>query len=105
PFMRPPELAADSTPTEPVLVHALDQLRADGYVPDAVVLLQPTSPIRHPGAVDEAIQQFEDESADSLLSVTESSPFLWRNIGGQVVPLYDFERRPRRQDIAPSDRL
>ncbi len=47
PFMRPPALAADDTPHLPVMQHALTWLREhDGYAPDWVMILQPTSPLR-----------------------------------------------------------
>lgn len=58
---RPPQLAADTTPTIQVLKHALDQISAD-----ALVILQPTSPIRSSGLIDYCIRQFQDTQADSL---------------------------------------
>src|SRR5919106_1476102 len=46
PFMRPAELARDETPHLPVIVHAVQWLRDHAnYRPDAVVILQPTSPL------------------------------------------------------------
>ena len=78
PFMRPAELAQDATATEPVLIHAVETLAArEGFRPDAVVLLQPTSPLRRAGALDRAIELFEREGADSQLSVCESHHFFW----------------------------
>jgi CMP-N,N'-diacetyllegionaminic acid synthase len=105
PFLRPGELATDTAPTEPVLLHALDWLAAQsGYSPTAVLLLQPTCPVRRTGTLDRAIRQFIDRGADSLLSVREIHPFLWR---GEQSPKasYDFMNRPRRQDVASADRL
>lgn len=101
--MRPPALAVDTAPTEPALIHVVESLQSMGWRPDAVVLLQPTSPLRRAGALDRAIAQFEAEKADSLVSVCESHAFFWRN---PAVPeaLYDFRNRPRRQDISPRDR-
>ena len=47
PFIRPPELATDETTIHPVLIHALNWLQTnDGYNPEYVMLLQPTSPLR-----------------------------------------------------------
>lgn len=102
PFRRPAELATDSTPTEPVLLHALDELEHAGYRPDAILLLQPTSPYRRTGTLDSAIAQFEREGADSLVSVCATHSFFWMN-GADPQALYDYRRRPRRQDIAPSE--
>ena len=103
PFVRPAELAQDSTPTEPVLLHALAECERSGYRPDAVVLLQATSPARRPGAIDRAIEQFEREGADSLLSVCENHHFFWKNRSAPEA-LYDYRKRPRRQDIGEEAR-
>jgi N-acylneuraminate cytidylyltransferase len=103
PFLRPPELAQDSTPTEPVLLHAIAELERSGYLPDAVILLQATSPARRSGAIDAAIERFEREDAESLVSVCENHHFFWKN-GQAPEALYDFRNRPRRQDIGEDAR-
>jgi len=103
PFLRPAELAQDTTATEPVMLHALDWYEARGESPKAVILLQPTSPVRWESTLPGAIAQFEREGADSLLSVCENHHFFWRNRASPEA-LYDFRNRPRRQDIAESDR-
>ena len=104
PFLRPKELSLNSTPTEPVMLHALDYYALHNFIPDAVILLQPTSPLRLPGSVGAAIRLFEESQGDSLLSVCENHHFFWKN---SLTPeaLYNFKERPRRQDIQPEDRL
>lgn len=103
PFRRPATLAEDDTPTEPVLLHALDALNGQGYFPDALVTLQVTSPFRRPDTIARAIEQFEDEGADSLFSAVPVTPLQWRDANAPQ-PLYDFHNRPRRQDI-PAEQL
>ncbi len=98
PFTRPAELAVDTSSTESAVEHALDTLEKDeGYLPDAVMLLQPTSPLRTAGDLTGAIELMEAEQADSLLSVFENSHFLWS--GRTKEPInYRYLERPRRQD-------
>ena len=52
--MRPASLAQDDTPTRAVLEHVVTELTAEGYIPDAVLTLQPTSPLRTADEIDEA---------------------------------------------------
>lgn len=61
---RPAELAADETPMLPVVRHAVD-LRAA----DAIVLLQPTSPLRRAEHIDGAVELWRSTVADSVVSV------------------------------------
>lgn len=103
PFRRPAELALDSTPTEPVMLHALDELEKSGYRPDGIVLLQPTSPVRRKGTIDAAIVLLEETGADSVVGVCENHHFFWRNRNAPEA-LYDFRHRPRRQDIPAAAR-
>ncbi len=56
PFMRPSELAQDRTTDLPVFEHALKWLEdIEGYKPEIVVQLRPTSPIRPKDCVDGAV--------------------------------------------------
>ena len=72
PFMRPPELAQDDTPHLPVLQHAVRwMVEREGYRPDAVMVLQPTSPLRRAEHIDGAIEVMERTGADTVVSVVE----------------------------------
>jgi CMP-N-acetylneuraminic acid synthetase len=69
---RPAELARDSTPTTPVLLHAWKWAKSEGYEADLVMTLQPTSPLREARHLAEALQLFERHpEADSLVSVQQ----------------------------------
>jgi CMP-N,N'-diacetyllegionaminic acid synthase len=72
PFLRPAELSADDTPSVDVVLHALRFL-ADtaSYQPDAVILLQPTSPLRTGHHIDEALTVFTTGRAQTVVSVVE----------------------------------
>jgi len=95
-IVRPKELAEDTTPTDPVLIHVIKELDKESIKPDYLVLLQPTSPIRRKYDIDRAIEKLIDGDGDSLLSVRENSSFLWSNEGKPLN--YDYKARPRRQD-------
>ena len=70
PFMRPAELARDETPHLPVIVHAVQWLRDhENYLPEAVVILQPTSPLRSAADIAAALRMMELSGADSVVSV------------------------------------
>lgn len=69
PFLRPNELATDTTAIEPVLRHAIEQLEAAGDTIDAIALMMPTFPMRTPELINEAIDQFIASGKDSLISV------------------------------------
>ncbi len=68
PFIRPPALALDSTPSIDVVVHALNYFESNNIFFDAICLLQPTSPFRLPGFIDDCIKKFIDTNADTLFS-------------------------------------
>lgn len=73
PFLRPPEIAADDTPMLPVMQHALAWAKEHLGPVEALVLLQPTSPLRTAAHVDEAVTAFLASDAESLVSVVEIS--------------------------------
>jgi len=69
--IRPRELAADDTPTLPVLLHALTCVQNSSAY-SAIVTLQPTSPFRTSDHINEALELFNtDDSVDSLVSVVK----------------------------------
>jgi len=83
PFLRPSELATDTTPDLPVFQHALGWLESEeGYRPDVVVQLRPTSPVRPPDCVDKAVRiLLANPDADSVRGVVPSgqNPYkMWR---------------------------
>jgi len=72
PFLRPPDLGLDATGTHEVLLHALEFIESTGYLPDTLILLQPTSPFRRAEHIIEAIELFTQE-IEMVVSVKESS--------------------------------
>lgn len=101
---RPDELAQDTTPTEPVVVHVLDTLATQGSEPEVTMLLQATSPVRHEGTLGRALAEFREGGLDALVGVVPTPPFLWSmSSGGGAVAHWDWQHRRRRQEMAPAD--
>ena len=74
PFLRPPELAQDSTPMLPVLQHAIGEMeRLEDKRYESVILLQPTSPFRLPEDVSRALQLM-DQDREAVGVVAVSTP-------------------------------
>ncbi|MDP9342171.1 MAG: acylneuraminate cytidylyltransferase [Actinomycetota bacterium] len=98
PFLRPAELAGDDVPDLPVFQHALRWLEEeDGFRPELVVHLRPTSPLRPAGCVDAAVEALTvAPDADSLRSVAppDHTPYkMWRLAGDRLEPLLgDWEQ-------------
>ena len=109
PFLRPAALAQDDTPTLPVLQHAVRWLEGSGTSVTAVVVLQPTSPLRTAREVDAAIRIFLETGADSVASVCEvdESPFWMQRLeGDRLVPFVpEGMAYLRRQDLPRLYRL
>jgi len=72
PLKRPAALAADSSTSEPTLVHAIKKSSSRSYTPDFVIFLQPTSPLRTARHIDQAFKSFLSKKADALISVCEA---------------------------------
>lgn len=99
--VRPPELAADDSPTEDALLHVLDELVARGEPePEYVVTLEPTSPLRTARLIDDCIRLARERDADAVLTVTETRENYGRLVGGRFDFLFPGASR-RRQDREP----
>ncbi|MEM7449559.1 MAG: acylneuraminate cytidylyltransferase family protein [Myxococcota bacterium] len=103
PLHRPKELATDICASEPVLGHAFSTLQSEGANVETLVLLQPTSPLRDAGHIDEALALL-GAGVNAVISVYEPrhSPHkcLQLSPSGSLQGLVD-EDAPfrRRQDL------
>ncbi len=94
PFIRPSVLAEDYSLDIDFYVHTLDWLREhEGYVPDMVVNLRPTTPVRDSKVLDDAIRLFEKHpKVDSMRAVrlVDKTPYkMWRKTkAGLIEPLF-----------------
>jgi CMP-N,N'-diacetyllegionaminic acid synthase len=109
PFIRPRRFALDKVPDFPVLYHALIWLKnKEGYVPDLVIILRPTSPLRPQGLIEKAILLMNRyPKADSLRAVTLCSehPYrMWKIRKTYMRPAFSIHERQIdmvRQELPP----
>ena len=75
PFLRPVEISGDVSSDYEFIKHALDWMKEnEGYQPEYLVHLRPTTPLREPRYIEAAIEQMkQDEGATALRSVHEMS--------------------------------
>lgn len=99
---RPVDLAGDTASSESALIHAVNEIEQAGVMPELIVFLQCTSPLRSGTDIDRAISQLRDENSDSLLSVSPNHRFIWERVDGGATSInYDYRNRKRRQDMNP----
>jgi N-acylneuraminate cytidylyltransferase len=101
PFKRPPELSTDTATSNDVLLHALDFYEKCGIYYDAIVLLQPTSPLRTVTQIKEAVSLYHND-IDMVVSVREShAPFVLCNENSDGYLDFVFNKNTtRRQDMS-----
>jgi N-acylneuraminate cytidylyltransferase len=100
PFLRPADISQAGSKEIDAFTHALGWLRDhEGYEPDLVVKLPPTSPFRKPETVDRAIDLLiADPSADSVRGVIACSehPFkMWTVEGKRLRSFVPLDQKPK----------
>ena len=101
PFMRPHHLATDEAPGIAPVLHAMEEM--PDY--DAILLLQPTSPLRTSDDIQGLLTFATKAKTPSVVSVCEpdSHPnwiYTLEN-DGRLKPLFDKDATARRQDLPP----
>ena len=78
PFMRPEELARDDSPEWLAWRHALNYLlEAEGSLPEVMVSIPTTAPLRSPLDIENCLDEYEKGGADMVITVTDAhrSPY------------------------------
>ncbi len=104
PFIRPEYLASDKAKSSPVIEHAVNFMEnIKGFKYDAILMLQPTSPLRTSKHIDESLDLFTLQDCDSVVSIVSvggNHPFrMKRLIGNQLINYIDqgfWDMRPRQ---------
>lgn len=106
PFMRPPQLADDHTPTVPVIAHAITQMQALGRAPRLVCCIYPGCPLLEPGDLRAGLALLEEGSSAYAFPVL---PFpapiqraLRRRADGSTEPFQPQYTQTRSQDLEPA---
>ena len=105
PFLRPAGLAQDDTPTTDSVAHAARWLAEhESYRPEAVMILQPTCPLRTAEDIRQALALFVAKAAESVVAVCEAKqhPLWMKQIeadGRLTAYLPQWEAATRRQDL------
>lgn len=109
PIMRPKNLSSDLSSSADAIVHAYSFI-SESTTQEIryLVLLQPTSPLRDEGLIDDCIKKLhEDKNADQLIEFCEINYFTYSKSGNYVAP--DYDESTRSQDIptkyVPSGRI
>lgn len=89
PFLRPAAISGDRSTDYDFIVHALDWLAAEKGEPDYLVHIRPTTPLRDPKLIDDAVAAFiAAPNATALRSVQEMSESAYKTFemaaGGQL---------------------
>ncbi len=98
---RPADISGDLASSESAWLHALEAIDARLGRFERIVALQATSPIREPTDIELALDTFDRERLDSLLSVCEVEDYFnWRIGANGPEPInYDYRNRRMRQQI------
>ena len=94
PFLRPKKISTDSSNSIDVIKHALKKLEKSKFIPDIIVMLQPTSPFRTSQMIDKSIDLLTKSKSTSIISVAKikKHPYLsfWH---------YDKYLKPFKKDF------
>lgn len=106
PFVRPPELADDHTPTVPVVAHAIEACRAMGWPVQQVCCIYPGVPLIQGEDLVTALGLLDQGGADYVFPVTPfPSPIqraLRRDANGVTRPFHPEYAATRTQDLEPA---
>lgn len=91
PWLRPAALATDTATTKSVIEHALEQEENQGKQYDAIMILQPTSPLRTAEDIDNAVALYRQKNAQGVTSVSPvEHPPQWINTLPEDLSLKGF---------------
>lgn len=107
PFLRPDNLALDSSSIADVIHHSLEYFKNKGETFDQILLLQPTSPVRRAKHIQEAIDKYDreavlgDETMVSVVKAPLKSKWLMDKKNNYINFCFDINlSNPQRQQLS-----
>ena len=98
-ILRPKKYSKDNSSSEDAWLHAVKKIE-EKFKFEAVVGIQPTSPLRPLKCLDKAITKYKKEKLDSLFSSSEIKECnIWQQVNKKLIANYNFKKRPRRQEF------
>jgi CMP-N,N'-diacetyllegionaminic acid synthase len=106
PFLRPKNISGDETSSVDYILHALDYFNKLNIFYDSVIVLQPTSPLKSYNDIVDAINIFQENKNDSLISAykeeTINNLIIYHKYDNNAVPVdQGHNQGVRRQDHGP----
>lgn len=107
-YTHPSYLSTDDSPTFPVIKHLVDHLKTTNYLPDIVVMMRITTPLRIAEDIDSCISKLIETNASSVISVVKLDgihPLRMKIISDEDI-LKDYcetegDIPKRRQELSP----
>ena len=105
PFVRPKNLSGGKVPELKVWKHFCNYLKKTNDIPDYIIILPITSPLRSQIDISKAIKKIKSKKLDVVFSLTESSKNPYFNIvsesKGKIKPVINLKRKISRRQDAP----
>ena len=107
PWLRPAELATDTTSSMAVCIHAIDWYEQEKGPVDGLLLLQPTTPFRKVCSIQKGIQLFQKHLSGSVVSFspTDAHPMWCYRIDDNIIKPFvenSLNNATRSQDLPPA---
>lgn len=104
PYLRPAELATDTSPSSEFVIHTINYFRSQAKEFDYILLLEPTSPLRKKDDIDKAIELLQENTISivSLGEVHTEHPNITKYIDNdKILPFVDIsEKITHRQSLS-----
>lgn len=111
PFLRPSQLATDSSVVTDAVLDAVEQFRKHNVLFDILALVQPTSPFITSYHIDQIFKDFIDRQANAVVTLTESEcPLEWMGHISEDLSMSSFSintaiRELPRQQLQPTYKM